>query len=275
MFKKVSIYNSATKDIYDLSHNYNINLTSEIILNKNESILTFYNKDSYILFEIKINYYKEITLNDIYNFNVPINVNNYKSLDMTNWEKLWEMKVDYIESQIELLDKKFPFFCLISNYYIGLSENAIKLKKYINSIDDLIHLSVSHRRIKFNDNLFELYNPLNYIVDYRIRDISEFFKSLYFGGQDINYLLIVHYIQYNNITFKESLLLFDRLLYPSYFYDLYEEFISEKSNEQDMIIKYFELSKKYELELKNVYLFIEKFYNKKIPNLFWLLKKEA
>lgn len=258
-----------------MSHNYNINLTSEIILNKNESILTFYNKDSYILFEIKINYYKEITLNDIYNFNVPFNVNNYKSLDMTNWEKLWEMKVDYMESQIELLDKKFPFFCLISNYYIGLSENAIKLKKYINSIDDLIHLSISHRRIKFNDNLFELYNPLNYIVDYRIRDISEFFKSLYFGGQDINYLLIVHYIQYNNITFKESLLLFDRLLYPSYFYDLYEEFISEKSNEQDMIIKYFELSKKYELELKNVYLFIEKFYNKKIPNLFWLLKKEA
>lgn len=194
---------------------------------------------------------------------------------MTNWEKLWELKNDYIESQIELLDKRYPFFCIVSNYYIGLSENAIKLKKYINSINDITNLCISHRRIKYNDYFFELYNPFNYIIDYRVRDISEFFKSIYFAGKKINYLLIVNYIKNSNITFKEALLLFDRLLYPSYYFDLCEKIVSDEIEEQNTIISYLELSKKFQLELKQIYLFIESFYNRKLPNLFWILKKEA
>ena len=71
------------------------------------------------------------------------------------------------------------------------------------------------------------------------------------------------------------MLLFARLLYPSYYFDLCEKYISGEIKEKNLIFSYIEISKKYEFELKKIYIFIEKFYNKKLPNIFWLLKKEA
>lgn len=275
ILKKNNIYNGDINDIYDLNKNINILMSSELVLNKDNNVITYYYNEPYILFEIKINYYKKITLEDIYSFDTPTITKKYKSIDMTNWERLWEMKNDYIESQIELLDKKYPIFCLVSNYYIGISENAIKLKKYINSINEFSNISIAHRRINCDDNLFELYNPLNYVIDYRVRDICEFFKSLYFCQNDVNYLMIINYIKKYNLTYKEAMLLFARLLYPSYYFDLCEKYISGEIKEKNLIFSYIEISKKYEFELKKIYIFIEKFYNKKLPNIFWLLKKEA
>ncbi len=66
-------------------------------------------------------------------------------------------------------------------YYIGLTENAISYLKYSNLKNN--HIGIQHIRVKYNDNLTNFYNPINLIIDYKVRDIAEYFKSLFFDSK--------------------------------------------------------------------------------------------
>ena len=57
-----------------------------------------------------------------------------------------------------------------------MCENAIA---YFNSItlDDNYRYVLSHKTIKYDDSVEVLYNPLNIIFDYRVRDIAEYIKN--------------------------------------------------------------------------------------------------
>ena len=47
-------------------------------------------------------------------------------------------------------------------------------------IDKNYKYVISHKVIKENDSVEVLYNPMNIIFDYKVRDIAEYIKS-YFG----------------------------------------------------------------------------------------------
>ena len=252
--------NEEINDIYSL----NVYLTKnypfyKIILNKDNKVITIINEINYILLEINNNI-KELNLNEIIKIN-NIPIVNFNKLRRDNWYTLWTNKIDYFEYQINQIGKKYPIIRESFNYYIGLAETAISLIKSINN--EGMYLSLSHKRI---NNAFDLYNPLNLIIDVRIRDICEYFKFCFFENKNI-FKELELFLNYNKLSYNESVYFLARMLFPTYYFDLYEKIIANEVKEEE-IKKIISKVDKYEKLLKYIYL------NFKNNNLYieWLEK---
>lgn len=252
--------NEEINDIYSL----NVYLTKnypfyKIILNKDNEVITIINETNYILLEINNNI-KDLNLNEIIKIN-NISIVNFNKLRRDNWYTLWTNKIDYFEYQINQIGKKYPIIRESFNYYIGLAETAISLIKSINN--ESIYLSLSHKRI---NNAFDLYNPLNLIIDVRIRDICEYFKFCFFENKNI-FKELELFLNYNKLSYNESVYFLARMLFPTYYFDLYEKIIANEVKEEE-IKKIISKVDKYEKLLKYIYL------NFKNNNLYidWLEK---
>lgn len=252
--------NEKINDIYSL----NVYLTKnypfyKIILNKDNKVITIINETNYILLEINNNI-KELNLNEIIKIN-NISIVNFNKLRRDNWYTLWTNKIDYFEYQINQIGKKYPIIRESFNYYIGLAETAISLIKSINN--EGMYLSLSHKRI---NNAFDLYNPLNLIIDVRIRDICEYFKFCFFENKNI-FKELELFLNYNKLSYNESVYFLARMLFPTYYFDLYEKIIANEVKEEE-IKKIISKVDKYEKLLKYIYL------NFKNNNLYieWLEK---
>lgn len=253
--------------IYELASNLNIRgiYTHQIVLNNSRKILTKINEDDYILMKIFVTKEK-IQINDIIQFNNINYVMENTKLKRDNWDKLWSDKVDYLEYQVNQMGKKYPLIRQSFSYYVGLAENAIILVK--NTSREKIPLSLSHRRILYSDTTYNLYNPLNVVFDLRIRDVCEYFKSCFFNNQDI-LSEVRMYLYYNKLDYNESCFFLARMLFPTYYFDIYEKIINNEIDESKLnsIIS---KVKEYELFLKNIYLFLKNSVN--IPDIEWLAK---
>lgn len=253
--------------IYELASNLNIRgiYTHQIVLNNSRKILTKINEDDYILMKIFVTKEK-IQINDIIQFNNINYVMENTKLKRDNWDKLWSDKVDYLEYQVNQMGKKYPLIRQSFSYYVGLAENAIILVK--NTSREKIPLSLSHRRILYSDTTYNLYNPLNVVFDLRIRDVCEYFKSCFFNNQDILNEVRM-YLYYNKLDYNESCFFLARMLFPTYYFDIYEKIINNEIDESKLnsIIS---KVKEYELFLKNIYLFLKNSVN--IPDIEWLAK---
>ena len=258
------------KYLYELNINMikqNI-LVHKMIKNINNSIVTFINNKSYVLIEL-CNYKSDkININDIkYYQNFTKNINYNKELLRTNWFDLWCKKIDYYEYQISELKNKYKLLNESIYYYIGLGENAISYLKnnYINKKEEVI---VSHRRININEGSYDFYNPINFIIDFKTRDISEYIKSSFFyDNTSINE--IKTYLNSINLNKNDYVLLFSRLLFPSYYFDVYDEIINNNLNE-DKILNIIEKNSLYQEFLRNIYIFIRKEKNILIEPIDWL-----
>ena len=230
-----------------------------IVLNVNNEVITKINDSNYLLLELFSNNNK-INLNNIIelsNIRIPFSVDKLKRND---WYNLWIKKVDYFEYQLSQIGKKYPLIRESFNYYIGLAENAIIL---VNNIDfNNIPLGLSHRRI--TNMSFNLYNPLNIVIDARIRDVCEYFKFCFFNNIDISMELEL-FLSYNSFNIDEVKLFLARMFFPTYYFDLYEKIIDNEIDESEIkkvIIK----ADNYEKILKQVYYH---FKNNQI-NIEWL-----
>lgn len=210
----------------------NGSLVSEIISNKFNDVINNYNGKLYILIRVYVNDSKKVDINDlIYMLNEKEVNTSYKNISRTNWAKLWEEKTDYFEYQMGHIIKKYPILYNTIDYYIGISENAIfYLKNVVSNYEGNVSLGVCHKRIGVNYTLFDLYNPLNLIIDYKVRDIAEYIKDAFFNELDINNILKVIYSNYYFDKLNLSLLL-SRFLFPSYFYDKFEDIVYRGVNE--------------------------------------------
>lgn len=230
-----------------------------IVLNVNNEVITKINDSNYLLLELFSNNNK-INLNNIIelsNIRIPFSVDKLKRND---WYNLWIKKVDYFEYQLSQIGKKYPLIRESFNYYVGLAENAIIL---VNNIDfNNIPLGLSHRRI--TNMSFNLYNPLNIVIDARIRDVCEYFKFCFFNNIDISMELEL-FLSYNSFNIDEAKLFLARMFFPTYYFDLYEKIIDNEIDESEIkkvIIK----ADNYEKILKQVYYH---FKNNQI-NIEWL-----
>ena len=231
----------------------------EIIFNKNKDILTFYEGKPYILLKKNICINNRLNIEEILNYDIPVYVE--KNIE---WKKLWEEKIDYYEYQMSKLSGKYNILKSSFDYYIGLSETAINLLNYVDMKS--VKKFISHRRIVENEKLDEFFNPLNIIIDSRTRDIAEYIKINFFNN-DITKEEIFIYLENFNFNLSEILLFLARLLYPSYYFDIYDEIIQERLNE-DSIKKYIKKNTSYEIFLKKIYKYIKLRY--KIPEIEWL-----
>lgn len=255
------------KDIYVLHmylRKFGI-LCHNIVQNNRNEILTLINEKPYILLNINIEN-RKININDInYISNIQVDIKKFISLKRQNWNELWMNKIDYIEYQISQFGKKYPLIRESIDYYIGLVETCITLLN--NEKTEKEFLSISHNRININTTTEEFYNPLNYIIDNKIRDISEYLKSFIFEEEKIlNY--IKKYIQYNNLTNNDIKLLFVRLLYPSNYFDMYESILKKEIHEQQ-IMKIIKKSEIYEKNIKKIYIHLRSI--SELPEIEWLI----
>ena len=257
---------SEIKDLVELNKRMisSNSLVHEIIINKFNEPISVMSNENYVLLRVYVNDIKKIDINDIiYMLNENVDLSGLKSLLRTNWVSLWSSKVDYIEYQMGHLIKKYPFLNNTIDYYLGLCENAITYIKNLKMFSDYkIPIGISHKRIIKDATLFDLYNPLNLIIDYKVRNIAEYLKDAFFKDEDVNYILN---IVFKNFWFdKLNLsLLVARLLYPSYYFDLFEEII-DKELDENIIFPLTKKSSKYE---EFIDLIIK---NCNLQNLQWL-----
>lgn len=266
-----TIYN---RDIAEIDTIFKLNremiernsLVHEIILNRKNEPLTLVDGVYYILLRVYVNDTKIISIDDILfmlNSNDSIMDNNI--IGRTDWVKLWSLKIDYFEYQIGHLIKKYPYIYNTVDYYIGLGENAIEYIKELSEEKMNTNLSVTHRRIGANSTLFDLYNPLNLVIDYKVRDIAEYIKDVFFNS-DIDVYKILNELFSKAIFDKPTLsLLFSRLLFPSYYFDLYENILEMDLNE-NIILNIIKKSTSYE---KFLYFLMQ---NWSLYKIEWLVK---
>lgn len=220
-------------------------LVHEIILNKKGEVITLIDEVYYVLLRVYVNESVVITIDDVvFMLNSNDGVFSNSVISRTDWIKLWSLKIDYFEYQIGHLIKKYPYIYNTVDYYIGLGENAITYMKELNDNINSSSLSITHRRIGVNSTMFDLYNPLNLIIDYKVRDVSEYLKDAFFNNVNVYSILdkLFKMCMFDRITLN---LLFCRLLFPSYYFDLYENILENDLNE-NLVINIIKKSASYE-----------------------------
>lgn len=250
-------------NIYLLSKGF---LCHQIIFNINESPVTYVDGVQYVLMKVFVQN-KFISVNNLVDFlSWTVPERNFKVLERNNWYDLWTKKVDYIEYQTSQFGKNFPLLRSVIYYYIGLAETAISLVLSISN--DNFNLTIAHRRVSGKYKLQDLYNPLNFIIDSRIRDLSEYCKEkFYLSGIDIDKLKGL--IQFYRFSNSEAVLFLARMLYPTYFFDCYQDIILGELDEIE-INKYLVKAIEYQKFLKYIYFYLKQSY--KIPEIEWIKK---
>ena len=225
-------------------------------------------KVNYVLLRVNTIENEEIDIYDIIKFN-NIDV-SYEDKSDYSWVKRWEQTVDTFEKEVTELNNDYPLLTSYFNYYVGLAENAISYVKNINIEDKKLYLS--HRRIKLPLNYGMLCNPLSFIFDYKVRDISEYIKELFFYSKfDEDEIFKIIENESKHYSLNDIKLLYGRLLFPTYYFDLFESVLNKEREEKELnnIIN---LSKHYELFLKELYYVLKSKYN--IEPIEWIVNNK-
>ena len=203
-----------------------------VVTNKENSLITFINNKPYILLKKNFPFYDEkICIFDI-NPDIHIDiVDEFLNLKRFPWINLWENKIDYLENWIFEKKNKYKDIYPILNYYLGLSENALLyLKESLKSnISEATDLTIQHIRLDVDSCLDDYYDPTLVIIDHSSRDISEYIKSAVMSGSfEID--LLERYLDRKKFSKYWIMIMYSRILFPSFFYDCFEEFIIKKSS---------------------------------------------
>ena len=244
-------------------------LIHEIIINKDNSIITYYNNIPYILCKINININKPITLGEI-NYLASKVISTNSKITYHSWQDLWSIKMDYLEKVINENGKKYPIIVDSFNYFVGMAENAISYYNNLSNKEvDNNSLVISHRIININDTVYAIYDPVNIIIDHKARDIAEYIKYSFFSDNANIFNELNIYFKYNYYTRDDVVILLARVLYPSFYFNMYED-IMINSKEEKIITNITSKLDKYELYLARVFKYFNNFYNLPIPE--WLNK---
>ena len=243
----------------------------EIIINKDNQVLTKVANYNYILLAVS-NLKEEYDIVDINEMNKKLILGSeHSKLYRNNWGELWSTKVDYFEYQIrELGNDKFTVLESLS-YYIGLAENAIS---YVNKINETIpktneKIVLSHRRIFYPNLKLNYLNPLSFIFDLEVRDIAEYLKAMFFANTEYDaFEELELYLKVTRLSNYSYAMLYARLLYPSYYFDIYEE-IMNKEKDENSLIPIISKVNDYETFLKKAYLEISKYAP--IEKIDWII----
>ncbi len=268
-------YNNSTYKLYVVEENINIDflvsvnkrllpytLVSEIIMNINGKYVGVYNNTKYILIKIFVDTNNTFSLSELVSFDYTLYTESFN----TNWGLLWSKKIDYLEKLISENDKKYPLIVDSFNYFVGMTENAIS---YYNSIiiPNNYRLFISHQSISLNNSIDDVYNPLNIIFDYIARDIGEYIKNSFF----INNKNIFNELDSitNNVSIVDVKLIISRIMYPSFYFNLYEDILVYNKNEK-ILLNIINKLDNYEKYLSNIISYFSNYYD--IDSILWLKK---
>lgn len=244
-------------ELYELTRG--IPFFYKFIPNKDGSIFTMYQDFIFVL--LKINDKSSMITQNKNQISLDENKKYY--LDRSDWYELWTRKNDYYEYQYQHIKGKYKVIDESINYYIGLAENAIS---YIANIP--INLKEQEKKGLYPKRLLEseYHNPLNYVIDYKERGLSETLKYLFLNKKYLSQNIEKIILSYN-CTETGYKLLYGRMLYPSMYFDIYDKVINDFENEKELV-NVIKRLKEYEEYLKEIYRIISK--HTKIKNIDWL-----
>ena len=255
-------------DIKILNNIYN--LSQYIGHYKMHNIITMiYNRD-YIL--IKFNNYKkyDINIQDI-DFMGKIRFNLDKELIRERWNVLWERKIDYLEYQIKQIGLKYPELVDSFSYFVGMAENAISYYKntlidYKDNVNNNSYV-IAHDKITVSTDYF--YNPVNFIIDHKSRDLGEYIKLSFYNKNYNIFKELDSYFRKNYYTEYDMRLLIARIMYPSSYFNIYDNIIKGELKEKNISYVVDNICE-YEKYLGDIFKYLENYY--KIPSIEWLKK---
>lgn len=260
IFMPIMIDSEELNEILNIK--FNKNMYNKIIVNKDKMPISNINGINYILLkeEIPID-----TINIGSELKKTIYIKNGKyKLDRSNCCMLWSKKIDYFEYQMSHIENKYKFIEESIDYYIGMTESAISYIKEADDsdTDEKESLCICHKRI----NKIDFYNPFNIVFDHKSRDISEYLKYIFIEN---NYQMvdIETFIKELNLTNYGYKILYGRMFYPSFYFDMYEKIINENTNENEML-KIVERVDEYEQYIDRIYQAITRII--KIPKINWI-----
>lgn len=254
-----------------LKETNNISYVHTPVYNRNKELITFDGTNHYILFRININQNRFIKVFDLFRLYNDVNISQIKSINRFNWIELWTNKIDYLEYYINLKDSMSDEIRCIFYYFIGLGENAISYLKNIfenTTVTEIDKVSIVHKRSSYKDTLYDLYNPLNFVVDHISRDVSEYLKSMFLDKvYDLN--IIENIITNLNLSELGYKLLFARMMFPTFFFDLFDNYESKNFSTKE-ILDVYNKTKEYEKYISLIYEVIKKTKNINIPRFYWM-----
>lgn len=271
-------YNRGIEELEDI-----INVSNEmvkkginvhkILINRNNSFLTKVGEYNYILFAVS-NLNEEYDIFDMVKISEKLVLNNNKSnLYRNNWGTLWSEKIDYFEYQVRELSIEKEVVKSSFSYYVGLAENAIS---YVNNTNmkyggDAYRIVLSHRRVFYPNYKLNYLNPLSFVFDLEVRDIAEYLKAMFFK-KDISFCLdeLSSYLKIRHLSLYEYQMLYARLLYPTYYFDVYES-VMNKNGDEEELVNIIKKCDSYEEFLKKAYLEISKYA--KIDKIEWIINQ--
>ena len=271
-------YNRGIEELEDI-----INVSNEmvkkginvhkILVNRNNSFLTKVGEYNYILFAVS-NLNEEYDIFDMIKISEKLILNNNKSnLYRNNWGTLWSEKIDYFEYQVRELSIEKEVVKSSFSYYVGLAENAIS---YVNNTNmkyggDAYRIVLSHRRVFYPNYKLNYLNPLSFVFDLEVRDIAEYLKAMFFK-KDISFCLdeLSSYLKIRHLSLYDYQMLYARLLYPTYYFDVYES-VMNKNGDEEQLVNIIKKCDSYEEFLKKAYLEISKYA--KIDKIEWIINQ--
>ena len=271
-------YNRGIEELEDI-----INVSNEMVkkginvhkifINRNNSFLTKVGEYNYILFAVS-NLNEEYDIFDMVKISEKLVLNNNKSnLYRNNWGNLWSEKIDYFEYQVRELSIEKDVVKNSFSYYVGMAENAIS---YVNNTNmkyggDAYRIVLSHRRVFYPNYKLNYLNPLSFVFDLEVRDIAEYLKAMFFK-KDISFCLdeLSSYLKIRHLSLYEYQMLYARLLYPTYYFDVYES-VMNKNGDEEQLVNIIKKCDSYEEFLKKAYLEISKYA--KIDKIEWIINQ--
>lgn len=260
--------------IYELNRQISFSNTfyHKIILNKDGSFVTYIDNKPYVMLKLSNLSSDSISIFDIKGIDYVHVDKKMEPLNLFYWTYFWENKIDYFENQITSNLFQYHFLLPSFYYFLGLGENAILyVKMALENFegDKTDQLVVSHRRFYKSTTLIDFYDPFNLVLDHKTRDVAEYIKYLFLNA-DYDSDVLNEYLERLNLSSLGAHLLFGRLLFPSFYFDMLENFFS---NGDYSFFKKIEMEVvEYQSFLKEVYFVLKRKYN--IMEIDWLLKEE-
>ena len=218
---------SLVENIYKYIVENNIE-SFNIILNKEGNLFSDVDKKKYVLLRVKGILKYEVKFDEFKYY--PVNSNG------VNWGTLWSERLDYYEVQIRELGIKYQTVLNSFGMFSGLAENAILyFNMTMEKFNDMeSNVGIVHNRVKYPCYLIDYYNPVNFVIDYSVRDIGEYIKS-YIISDDFdfnNVVTLINRMKLNDLMFN---LLYARLLYPTFYFDVFDKIILEDGKDSDIV----------------------------------------
>lgn len=241
---------------------------NEILINKNNEYITEYEKKSYIVIKVKGIENIEIDIDDIIKYNIELSKEVYTSIEIDELNSM-KKEIDKSEDQMTGYNKEYLLVQNVFNYYIGLAENAVS---YLS--DSIKETSIHDKSISHNYIDNELINKCliditNISYNYKLKDISEYFRVLVINNSDWEETLytFLNKFKLNEFDYR---FLYAEIIYPRYFFYMLNEICNKNKcdKELDNMIKEID---NVEKRINELYIIINKYC--KIPPIFWINEK--